>query len=93
MSGEAPPKRGWGRVLLRVFEWSTLAILLLIGAGGYLFYSELRPHVIFGLREDFAHAIPVQKVPAGIPSLKAEDCGKCHREIYEEWKTSYHAKA
>src|SRR5439155_1218236 len=25
--------------------------------------------------------------------LKAEECGKCHREIYEEWKTSYHAQA
>ena len=93
MSGEAPPKRGWGHLFLRIFEWSTLAVLLLIGAGVYLFYSELRPKVIFGLREDFAHAIPFQKVPAGIPSLKAEDCGKCHREIYEEWKTSYHAKA
>ena len=49
--------------------------------------------VIFGLRDDFAHAIPVQKTPAGIPSLKAEDCGACHKDIYEEWKTSYHAQA
>lgn len=91
---EAPQKkRGWGRVLLRIFEWSTLGVILLVAGLVYLFYNELRPHVIFGLREDFAHAIPFQKVPAGVPSLKAEDCGKCHREIYEEWKTSYHAKA
>ena len=26
-------------------------------------------------------------------SLKAESCGQCHREIYEEWKTSIHAHA
>ncbi len=93
MSEETPRKRGWGRFFLRIFEWSTLGVLLFVALGVYLFYTELRPRVIFGLREDFAHAIPLQKVPAGIPSLKAEDCGKCHREIYEEWKTSYHAKA
>ena len=49
--------------------------------------------VIFGLRDDFAHAIPFQEVPKGIPGIRAEDCGVCHREIYEEWKTSIHAKA
>jgi hypothetical protein len=59
----------------------------------YLFYTELRPTVIFGLRSDYARAIPYQHVPEGIDSLKAESCGVCHREIYEEWKTSIHAKA
>jgi len=70
-----------------------VAVVVLVAGGLYLFYSELRPMVIFGLRDDFAHAIPMQKVPAGIPSLKAEDCGKCHKDIYQEWKTSYHAQA
>jgi hypothetical protein len=68
------------------------SIVLLIGLG-YLFYTELRPTVIFGLRSDYAKAIPYQTVPEGIDSLKAESCGTCHREIYEEWKTSFHAKA
>ncbi len=77
----------------RALEWTALGVVLLIAGVVYIFYNELRPKVIFGLREDFAHAIPFQKVPAGIPSLKAEDCGACHREIYEEWKSSYHAKA
>ena len=93
MSSEAPQKRGWFRTFCRVCEWTSLGILVLAAAGVYLFYNELRPKVIFGLRQDFAQAIPLQKVPAGIPSLKAEDCGQCHREIYEEWKTSYHAQA
>ena len=93
MSSEAPQKRGWFRTFCRVCEWASLGILLLAAAGVYLFYNELRPKVIFGLRQDFAQAIPVQKVPAGLSSLKAEECGKCHREIYEEWKTSYHAQA
>lgn len=59
----------------------------------YLFYTELRPVVIFGLRSDYARAIPHQRVPEGIESLRAESCGACHREIYEEWKSSIHAKA
>ena len=70
-----------------------MVVIVLVAGVVYLFYSELRPMVIFGLRDDFAHAIPKQAVPAGIPSLKAEDCGTCHKDIYEEWKTSYHAKA
>ena len=59
----------------------------------YLYYTEIKPVVIFGLRDDYAHAIPFQKVPQGLTSLRAESCGQCHREIYEEWKTSIHAHA
>src|SRR5215216_1114893 len=75
-----------------------LAVKILIGlfllAGlVYLYYTEVKPTVIFGLRSDYAHAIPFQKVPAGIDSLHAESCGTCHKEIYEEWKTSIHSEA
>ena len=70
-----------------------LLLLLLLGAGVYVFYTEIRPTVIFGLREDYAKAIPYQQVPVGLKSLKAEECGSCHEEIYEEWKTSIHAHA
>lgn len=59
----------------------------------YLYYTEVKPVVIFGLRSDYAHAIPFQKIPAGLDSLKAESCGQCHQAIYEEWKSSIHAKA
>ena len=70
-----------------------LVFLVIMVAGVYFYYKELRPVVIFGLRDDFAQAIPYQQVPEGISGLKAEDCGVCHREIYEEWKTSIHAQA
>ena len=59
----------------------------------YVFYTELRPTVIFGLRDDYARAIPYQHTPEGIESLRAEHCGTCHREIYDEWRTSFHARA
>ena len=69
-----------------------LGVVLASGAV-YLYYTEVKPVVIFGLRSDYAHAIPYQKVPAGLDNLKAESCGTCHRAIYDEWKTSIHARA
>ena len=49
--------------------------------------------VIFGLRHDYAKAIPHQSIPVGLTSLKAEACGRCHQDIYQEWKESIHAHA
>lgn len=78
----------------RAGQWKIFLILLLVlGAGIYIFYTEIRPTVIFGLREDYAHPIPYQQVPVGLQSLKAEECGSCHVEIYKEWKSSMHANA
>ncbi|MGD9728707.1 MAG: hypothetical protein AB7G68_14980 [Nitrospiraceae bacterium] len=71
-----------------------IGIALIVLAGlVYLYYTEVKPVVIFGLRSDYARAIPFQKVPEGLTSLKAESCGQCHREIYEEWRTSIHSQA
>ena len=56
----------------------------------YVYYTEIKPVVIFGLRSDYAHAIPFQKIPEGLTSLKAESCGECHREIYDEWAACSH---
>lgn len=67
--------------------------VLVLGGLLYLYYTEIKPTVIFGLRSDYAHAIPLQKIPEGLTSLKAESCGQCHREIYNEWKTSIHSQA
>lgn len=70
-----------------------LGFIFLMSFLAYYFYTEIRPTVIFGLRSDYARAIPFQKVPVGLESLSAKECGRCHREIYEEWKTSIHAHA
>jgi hypothetical protein len=73
--------------------WFVLSLVLLGLAGLGYYISEASTRVIFGLREDFAHAVPYQEIPKGIPGIRAQDCGTCHQEIYEEWKTSYHAKS
>lgn len=71
------------------------SILVLLGMAllVYVYYTEIKPVVIFGLRSDYAKAIPYQEVPEGIQSLRAESCGSCHQEIYKEWKSSIHAQA
>ena len=76
-------------------RWLKRVLIGLVVLGGltYLYYTEVKPVVIFGLRSDYAHAIPYQQIPEGLTSLKAEACGVCHTDIYNEWKTSIHAHA
>ncbi len=76
-------------------RWRVFFLLFLLIAPVlvYFFYTELRPVVIFGLRQDYARAIPHQAIPVGLNSLKAEECGRCHQSIYQEWKESIHAHA
>ncbi len=45
------------------------------------------------LTEHWEKPVPFQKVPRGLTTLSAEECGKCHDEIYSEWKSSFHAQA
>ncbi|MCP9448693.1 MAG: cytochrome c family protein [Nitrospira sp.] len=73
--------------------WRSLIGFAVFGGLTYLYYTEVKPVVIFGLRSDYAHAIPYQEVPQGLTGLKAESCGVCHPDIYNEWKTSIHAQA
>ena len=77
---------------MRLLAKILIGVLVLAGLT-YVYYTEVKPTVIFGLRSDYAHAIPYQKIPEGLTSLRAESCGSCHKEIYAEWKTSIHSQA
>jgi len=59
----------------------------------FFVYPKVHSKIIFGLREDFSKAVPYDKPVPGIPGIRAEECGTCHKEIYEEWKTSIHSRA
>jgi len=51
-------------------HWRTIAVAVLAVLGAvYLYYTEIKPVVIFGLRSDYAHPIPFQKIPDGLTSL------------------------
>lgn len=74
---------------MKKFFITTTALIVLVLTG--LFF--LNPKEIYKLSDKTAKFIPLQPTPAGLVSLKAGDCGVCHTEIFQEWKTSLHAKA
>ena len=41
----------------------------------------------------YLRAVDTGPLPAGLPDLRAATCGKCHQQIYEEWRISTHARA
>ncbi len=41
----------------------------------------------------WAKPLPILPPLKGVGEVRAENCGNCHKEIYEEWKTSTHANA
>lgn len=48
---------------------------------------------IVPLKKTWERAIPLQRVPEGLRTLRASECGECHVEIHAEWRASTHAKA
>lgn len=72
-----------------------ISILIFLGVAIYYTYTAkiFEKEEITPLTKSWEKAIPNQKVPAGLVSLKAEDCGNCHKNHYEEWKLSTHAHA
>ena len=72
------------------------ALIVAIGVAifaAFLGWRLVRPMNIFVVSEHFERPIDTSK--AGIPTeaLRASTCGACHRETYEEWKTSIHSQA
>ncbi|MGH2570508.1 MAG: multiheme c-type cytochrome [bacterium] len=47
----------------------------------------------FAAQPRFLRPLPHSEVPEGLVDLRAESCGACHVEIYDEWRVSTHAHA
>lgn len=71
----------------RVF-WFTVLLALAI----FLVHRFTTEMHWFNVGEEFELPQPVT-IPEGLDSIRAEDCGVCHVEEFEEWKTSIHANA
>ena len=66
------------------------AALLLLA---FLIWRFVRPMNIFVVTDNFARPMAITQPPAGLESMRAADCGKCHKAIYKEWAASMHAHA
>lgn len=47
----------------------------------------------YASQPSFLRPLPHSETPAGLTDLRAESCGVCHVEIYNEWRISSHARA
>ena len=47
----------------------------------------------YATRPPFERPLAAQRVPRGLASLSSRECGRCHVEIYREWRQSVHAQA
>ncbi|MBI2377562.1 MAG: hypothetical protein HYV07_26410 [Deltaproteobacteria bacterium] len=56
-------------------------------------YDLRRARAFYAAQPEYLRPIPASPPPAGLQDLRASTCGACHREIYEEWKISTHARA
>jgi cytochrome c554/c'-like protein len=74
--------------------------VLLVGGVVLLERSNSKPlgtvaeaRAFYASQPEMLRPFPYTEVPQGLKSLSAQSCGACHREIYEEWRVSTHARA
>lgn len=67
-------------------------ILIAVAAAGFLGWRFVRPLNIFVVTEAFERPIATT-LPSPLTTLSAKECGGCHQDIFEEWRTTMHSKA
>tara|TARA_R110002167_G_scaffold51814_10_gene149976 strand:+ start:9118 stop:10362 length:1245 start_codon:yes stop_codon:yes gene_type:complete len=72
---------------------SIVTTTLLIAVILFLGWRFLRPINIFVVSEAFERPIPTDQIPALFKTLSAQECAVCHREFFDEWKTTIHNRA
>ncbi|MBA2662684.1 MAG: hypothetical protein H0U74_10345 [Bradymonadaceae bacterium] len=96
------PNNASGRRMLRIaaaalgFVLATAAVLWLWPAREAKLSDEqvlAKAAAFYETRPYYEQPHAYTAVPAGLPDLRAETCGACHTEIYEEWKLSTHRRA
>lgn len=70
-----------------------IRVVVLLTLSAFLGWRFVRPMNIFTVAKSFERPVATATLPAGIDNLRAESCGKCHAEFYDEWRTSMHAHA
>lgn len=70
-----------------------LLILLLVAVVSISLFSMINSNPATSFSNHWEQAIENQEVPEGLKSLYSKECGSCHIDHYEEWKTSTHAMA
>lgn len=72
---------------------STLISVILITLILFLGWRFVRPMNIFSVSPAFERPVSTDRIPAILNSLHAQECANCHREFYDEWRTTIHSQA
>lgn len=67
--------------------------LVLLAVAAFLGWRFLRPMNIFVVAPAFERPVSTAQIPAPLETLRAEECGACHQEIFEDWSTTIHSQA
>lgn len=66
---------------------------MLMAFAVFLAWRFLRPMNIFVVSEAFERPMDTRVISPALGTLRAEECGTCHQDAYQEWKTTIHARA
>ncbi|MDT8384139.1 MAG: hypothetical protein RRB22_06965 [Gammaproteobacteria bacterium] len=70
-----------------------ILLVLLVLAVIFLGWRFLRPMQVFIVSPAFERPTDTSTAPAMFPTLRAEECATCHRDVYDEWSTTIHSQA
>ncbi|HEV2548898.1 MAG TPA: multiheme c-type cytochrome [Stellaceae bacterium] len=71
----------------------TIAVVALLLFAGFMTWRFVRPMNIFVVSKAFERPISTTQIPNGVRTLSAAECGSCHGEMLEEWRSSIHHAA
>ena len=72
---------------------SIVITLSLVAIAVFFAWRFLRPLNIFIVSDKFARPVSTASIPEPLKTLRAEECGSCHQQPYQEWKTTIHSQA
>jgi hypothetical protein len=72
---------------------TVIIIIVVLIPAVFLGWRFVRPMNIFNVSKAFELPIATDQAPPMFKTLGAEECAACHREVYEEWRTTIHSRA
>ncbi len=72
---------------------TSITIIFIILIVVFFAWRFMRPMNIFIVEEKFAWPIDTSQAPPILKTLSAKECGACHKDFYNEWRTTIHSQA
>jgi len=79
--------------MIKVQRKTLVITAILLALTVFLGWRFMRPMQIFVASPAFERPIDTRAMPAMLKTLGAQECASCHREFYDEWRTTIHSQA